>query len=102
MNDEEFEAIAVQHGGLDNVKKIHTAAGVVVVRGPTESEYQVLKQILKKDELAASAKIARMFAVHPAKDELNAWIARKPGIVEPCANAAAELAGVLEVEAQKK
>lgn len=82
-----------KHGPVVAVK---TAAGPAAFRVFTRQEYARFNSMLVDDKQKSRALefIALACCVHPDRDQFNAMVDRKPGIIASCANAVLEHGGV--------
>lgn len=89
--DEIITALEQQHG-VENIRVVDTAKGVVVVGKPAETEYKRFSDTLDKLNHTAAARYAALCILHPPKDEYTKLVAAHPALVWPLVNAINSLA----------
>lgn len=103
-----IEQAAIDQVKLENpdkeLHKITSKGNEIIVRCPTQPEYQRFVQLAgePKTKYAALAGLVRSCTIHPKGSELEKLISIQPGVVVTFANKLLEIAGVEEeAEAEK-
>ncbi len=96
------EAVATH--GKNEVRRVDTVLGMAIVKTPTPGTYQKFRKEFGREESKDDAVdfLVRQSVIHPDKLTLDKWLTRKGAMREGLADAAIDLAGVVQKKRSKK
>jgi hypothetical protein len=97
VDQKQYDEIVSKHGGDENVKRVDTKAGTVVLRKPTRAEYKRFRSLFWDEKRRSDAieMLVRDCVAFPPKEAFAAMLEDRPGIADRCGNVALELAGIV-------
>lgn len=103
--DQILEDLEAKHGPLGRkIARIQTDEGMVVVAAPGGSRAPLFQRFQDEGKftVTATGKLVRGCLLYPDKAEFDRIVTELPGVLGPCANAIALLAGVRKEENEGK
>jgi len=93
LSDDEFQAIKAKRSG--DALLVRTVAGDVIFRCPERDAFrEMMRDLGGENKSEALERMIRGSVIDPDPETLDAWIERRPGIVDTCADPLLTFAGL--------
>lgn len=96
LANREIFAGYVEIYGEDDIRRVDTMLGMVVIREAPQGIYRIFRRLYSETKTRDQAleKLTSACLLHPASDEFDAWIRKKAAILDLVGNACVEFSGL--------